>query len=265
MSIIEETATDIDALESLREQIAEDPAETGAVLTVNLNAAILGFGAVLPHASKDPIVPIITGVQIDATRITATDRFSIGTYDFAHKRATEGRFSAEQLSGASEAFMVPRELVEWIVKLNPRTLRIKTMPEAYVLRISAVKDAAVLDGYGEPRIVATRAEIIWAGDNATNLQHEGTRAERSQEFDPLQGDFPPVMRLVEGFKPADSAMPVSLNATMLERFTGWAKRVGKNSALTFELSEGNGSGKPGPVRVSLEAFTGLLQPNLLTR
>lgn len=205
------------------------PVELVHTLTFSYDDAFAGIASVLPHASKDAMSPIICAVRITPDAFTTTDRYAIGQY-------THGA----PIHPDTDAVVLPRTAAEWLGKQTPKMLN---------------RDARYLANAGAVTITAESITITADGD--TLAMHT---------FPVLGGNFPPVDRLLNDWKPATDAQPVALKPEFVARFgVSASKLIDKSAAYTLEFGHTD-SGKPGPVRFTIgDKFAGLLQPNLILR
>jgi hypothetical protein len=206
-------------------------------ITIPLEEAIEGFTAVLPHASKDDVTPIITYVAIvqgldEPASLVATDRYTVGVFELS---------AVADTGEGDEQFLVRREVAEWVTKINPKSLRYPTSLQ-YSVRIT-----------NDRHLDWTRVEILDDG-----------QVERSQVFDlPQPGNYPPVLRLLPQTTEPHVVGFVSLKPEFLERPLVYAKKYHKNEAVKFFVTETTNPNKPGPVFFKIGQLSGLIQPNLL--
>lgn len=213
--------------------------------------AIEACAAVLPHCSKDEVTPVITAACITGDTITGTDRFSVGQFKLSTK-LKDGSILLPHAAVAMIARLVTKHLVDYSTYApgwaDPK--------DGYQVVITAPEPTTA------PGTKYTDEEVAERASALVTVQIVGRRGvEQQRQFRAVLGNFPVVGRLLEGFKPATEAQPVKLDPSFLEKFTGYAKKFHRGAPLRFTLSPTN-SGKPGPVRIDIGRFTGLLQPNL---
>ena len=212
------------------------------VHTYPLADAVTAASAVLPHVSKDDVTPVITTALVSCDAWVATDRFTVGRY--AITRPHEGPLA--DIAENPNRIMVPREAVEWVAKIALKKLR--QWPAAgYALTIS--QDMEELEG-GHLREGDVTVSIVLGG-----------KVERSQSFEPVRGNFPPVERIIENWKPATDVAVQSLGPVQLEKITAFAKRAYPEMPVLMEPGHSE-SDKPGPMRVTIGSLVALLQPNM---
>lgn len=217
--------------------IADAPTTTTVVIPLT-DETLAGLSAVMQHASKDDITPVICTVQVNAQTFVATDRYSVGEYTHDAAAAEPG-----------ESVTIPRSAAEWLTKQNQKSL-------GAVARTTAPLFAAI--------VTAESIIIRWASDDNVSGAIVAVHT-----FLEVKGNYPPVARLF----PAKDAEPkimttpvVSLGAVQLEKFTrGCKKMMGTHSPMTITFQPSENSNKPGPVLITFGAFRGLLQPNWLKR
>lgn len=221
-------------------------------LTMPIADAILASKALLNHASKDDVTPIITGAAIvehdDKQYLVATDRYSFGRFLLGERDSFEG----------DPGQMIPREALVWISKIVPKSLR----------RAWTVDYPIAEGGYG---IRLTWTPLEGSGADAMEVEvaiiqghadPEKIKAERSQTFDVTRGNYPPVARLwrdpeedvLPGSEVALTAMSLSKIAADVTLFEG----KGGQTTLCFHFPAEK---KPGPVQYTLGRWTAAVQPN----
>lgn len=227
------------------------PTATKIALAFPLADAITAANAVLPHASKNDLTPILESAKITAEYWVASDRYSIGKYDIDAIETDTNADSSTATSGHPEEILIPREAVEWVAKIVASKLRhaSKSIPtdNPYSLEISETESE-----HGQREILVS---ILFRGN-----------VERSQAFDAVSGNYPNVERILNDWKPAENLNMFHISPDHLEKITGYVKRHFKGEHITLEIgSAGTGSDKPGPVRIKHGKLTALVQPVYLTR
>jgi hypothetical protein len=215
-------------------------------ITIPFTQATKAFGSVLPHASKDPVTPIITYVGVTPipdeegkSYVVATDRYSVGRYTI--------NAVVDQPDDAP-MFAVTRPVAEYISKLTPAGLRYgKTVLSPYGIRITKFAESSSI-----------LVEVLY-DDNV----------EKSQAFDTtIAANFPPVLRLFPDLddEKARGVDAVALSTSILTKAIASHKFAAddKNDAITFHLFH-SPNGKPAPVYAKVGMCEMLLQPNLLLR
>ena len=221
------------------------------VLEVPLSVAQPAAAAMLVGASKDYVRPILTGALWSNGRMIATDRYKVASYAMPTKK--ENHDYARLVLGAD--FLIPRAALEWVTKVVASKLR---------------------HAKGNPAVVAgctVRYEEQSAVDNgrgslvASIIDYVGT-VERSQAFDNLTGNFPPVGRILDEVLNAEPASDPGMQAfspkfmgeimAYLTKFSGQATEPFK-----LTLGESDKYGKAGPCLIQGAGAAFILQPNLL--
>jgi hypothetical protein len=206
-------------------------APAAPALTFPYALALQGIGAVLPHASKDMVTPIIASVRVERDVFLATDRYAVGR--FRHNVTI-----AEDV----EPVTLPRTAAEWLLKQTARALN---------------HDAKMLERDAQVIITATSITITYFGDVLA-----------VHVFGALIGNYPPVGRLVDGWEPSEDAYGLLLNAYFLARFEKSCKALAPKDppVIGVELGKTSQYSKTAPIRIRIgENFDGLLQPNLPTQ
>lgn len=212
---------------------------TDVVITVPLADAIEAFTAVLPHASKDDVTPVLTCVQLSVQddgkiAFVATDRYTVGRF------RTEGEGEPET------KILLPREAAEWVAKITVKSLRYAADAPYRVTVTEHDKD-----------------EITVAISSPTT-----SRIERSQSFKhPGTLNFPPVDRLFPAgdflIGPATALAPAHL-----VKLTTYAAKYHRTQPIKFfgtlnpESTEYRGE-MLAPLLARIGKLDALIQPNLL--
>lgn len=210
--------------------------ELAHVLTFPYADAFAGIAAVLPHASKDAVTPIIQAVHVGPDAFTTTDRYAVGQY-------THGAL----IHPDTDPVIVPREAAEWLTKQTAKALGLDRYTSTDTLTVTITADTITIrDGDG----VALASRL----------------------FKAMEGNYPPVGRLLADWRPAVDAAPLHLNGDFLARFAVSANKLGNSKrdplALRVEFGKPSDSryATTAPVRVTIgDRFAGLLQPVLPTR
>lgn len=207
-----------------------------------LEKAKEGFSSVLSHISTDDVTPVITCANFDGNTIVGTDRYTVARFTFN--------------ADAGEPVMLPRPLVAWVARMNLRNL-LDIGAHLYTLTIEALPSAsAAWAAEGAPQV----AKPIRAA-----ISSEQYGEERVMLFEHYRGNFPPVSRLFDDFKPAVEAYPVSLAPRMIERVTRFADQYHRERPVTWELAASNHAKKHPPIRATIGDFAALIQPNLILK
>jgi len=232
---------------------------TTATFTLPVDKAITVFSAVLPHAlDSDRASTVMHSIRVDRNdggrpTVVGTDRFSIGRWTLP--ALLDGGDGAEAFTG--EPFTLHRDAALWIKALKPSALRQKhrvgkTFTDGgYSLRIDA--DA-------ERHEALVQVGFMDDGEWQT---------EKSQAFDLIAGNFPPVARLFPKDENAyGEAGQFALSAGSFKKMLASAAAIEKDAALTIRHTSTQNPAKPGPVHVTVsggDGFDMLVQPNLLLR
>ena len=221
-----------------------------ATLALSYSSEMLGgLYAVLQHASKDAVTPVITGVLISASTFLATDRYTIGQWE--HEPAGA--------DSTAESIIVPRSAVEWLLKQTLKALDQARLPE-FSSGVGSLSTLIV-------EITETHVSVLW---------RDGRQELAVMRYTPIKGNFPPVDRLIVTAldNAAVDAVPTGLSGSRLVRFANGAKKVCRKDedvlrmtgTKTDKPADSDKPAKPGPVLIQFgEHFTGLIQPNLLLR
>lgn len=230
-------------------------------------SAIEACASVLPHISNDDVTPVITCASISGDKITATDRYTVAQHSLA-------------VGLAEGSILLPRAAVAWIARIVTKNLLEHPVAGGYTVTITAPDPdiyAGLKSDMDQPGQTAAdlsdgviqRSEALDRFNQAmvsVTVECEARGVESMRAFRPVAGTHPPVARLFDEFKPlteGDAAI-VHLGPSQLEKFTTWARKWHRERPLKFELSKSEGN-KPGPVRVTIDNFRGLIQPNIPLR
>lgn len=203
-------------------------------LTYNLAEAITAAKATAPHTSKDDVAPIIMGVKLTEHAWYATDRYTIAQWMISSEEQNE------------QHIVIPNNAVEWISKINVKQLRHPHVGDNILNYFLAVTQHTGKHGHN----YEVNVKIMF-----------GNSVERSQAFDGINGNYPPIERLIDTWKPATTACDVRLNPIHLEKITSFAKRHNKDEPILIEFGE-EAHGKPSPTKVTFDRLTALIQPIL---
>ena len=224
-----------------------------------LHDAIAAASATLPHTSKDDVTPIITAVRVGRDRWVATDRYTVGVWEVSRPEEHDVHSLTEEErteDHAAATILIPRDAAEWIAKIVASKLRFSRSRSTlldYELRVS--QEVTTTHGAWDHTTTGDVVlEIVWGG-----------KVERSQAFEDVVGNFPPVLRLVNDWKPAESVTQISIDPAHLEKVTAFARRQKKFAPIKIELGLGLSPEKPGPMRITFGQLTALVQPNLNLR
>jgi hypothetical protein len=188
-----------------------------------------GLYAVVQHASKDDVIPVICTVRVTPRTFTATDRYSVG--EWTHTSTGDDE---------AGAILLPRVAAEWLTKQTAKLIGAAGFPVG-ALFIHFMEESV---------------EIRWSEDASGDIV-------AVTRFTAIEGNFPPVARLFSMGDAVNNDVPlyVGLSPAFLEKFTRGAKKVGyRDEPMRIQLTKGGD--KPGPVLITFgQHFRGLLQPN----
>lgn len=221
--------------------------EQRPVLEIPLSTAIQSAAAMLTSASKDDITPILTAAHFDGADMIATDRYKVARFPMPTKPATEDR---RVTLGA--AFLIPRAALEWVAKVTTKSLRAPHMVDTYTIRYEATPDAK--GRAGVPGTVAVSV-VDYAG-----------KTERSQAFDGITGNFPPVARLFPGEDAQPAAITQAFNPAYMIEILNYCKKFSDRGAPFKMAFYGDGDQrKMNPALIEGAGASFLIQPNLILR
>ena len=230
---------------------------SNATVTYRFEELVNAVNAVLPHASKDEVTPVITGIRFDAEgALAATDRYTVGAYKPEHVLV-----EADD-AATFDGFTLDRAGCVWLSKL-----RVAMLSDKYLASFSVIR-ARVEDGTVTLSVHGTGFD-----PNGTHTFGEpSTVPEMTASFSTISGNYPPVVRLFPDAEKLASReamnVPVSLKTAFLIRIDKAVKAVGErdNGVARFQFMSTDNPNKPGPVFVTVgESFRALIQPNLLLR
>ena len=211
-----------------------------SVFEMPLAVALESFGTVGLFASKDDVTPVLMAAHVSAGKILATDRYAVG------------RYRSELVEGEGDGFLLPSSAIAWIAGIKRNSLRHG--------RKNGPSDR---DGYASDPY---RVRVEWDGaDVAVSLLHESRAhvAERSQTFDSVEGNFPPVERLFPDVGSTGGEIAGHFQAWQMERLARAAKFFDKRANIRLEAIAAEGAGKLTPMYFSVHGtpFDGLIQPS----
>lgn len=217
---------------------------TLTTITMPFTEAVNAFNALLPHAPKDDVNPVINGAHWAADNtLLATDRYTVGRY-----RPEHAEYSGDEFQGAT----LPYDAVKWVAAMRPAKLSMGAREAIrYVVRFTFDSDRQHV-----------RVDVGWSDVFQV--------AEMSARFELVPGNYPPVARLF----PDESTQfgvngPLNLKAEFLARIgtaVKWLDDRTLNGCARFQFILTDNERKPGPVYVQVgDRFDALVQPNLLLR
>lgn len=227
-------------------------------LTMPLADAILSAKALLNHASKDDITPVICTaavLELDGKHyLVATDRYSFGRFRLD---------ILDILDGDPVGGMIPRAALEWVSKITVKGLR-----NEYAAGLAPDNG-----GYSIRYQWTDIPDVPRGTDVEVAIIRDG-KSERSQTFDGLEGNFPPVAKLWKD----DTSEEAGQQQIILNHaaFTKIAADIalfhgkGHNGSARLNLTASTNPNRPGPVQYTLgqgagERWTAAIQPNLELR
>jgi len=231
---------------------------SNATVTYRFEELVGAVNAVLPHASKDDVTPVITGIRFDAEgALAATDRYTVGAYKPEHVLV-----DADD-AATFDGFTLDRAGCVWLSKLRVAMLSGgKFLAPYYVIRLQ------VEDGLVTASVHPGGFDSADGGKFTTPL----SPAEQTASFSTISGNYPPVVRLFPDAEKLASReamnMPVSLKTEFLVRIDKATKALGErgNGVARFQFMSTDNPNKPGPAYVTVgDRFRALIQPNLMLR
>ena len=179
-----------------------------------LSEAVQAAKALLPHMSKDDLLNLITHIHVrDGYVWEATDRYSLGAVTL-----TPAPEPFNEATDDTADLLLPRAAVEYLAKLNVKTLRfgknVVWAEENYRVEFTASTVG--------PRSVTVRL-FVQTGTSPEDVPLEDS----SRTFDTIEGDYPPIHKLLfDAKKHANSADPMCYAPDKLERLSASAKAFG---------------------------------------
>ncbi|MFC4225429.1 hypothetical protein [Lysinibacter cavernae] len=153
-----------------------------------------------------------------------------------------------------EGVILPAEAVNWISKIDAKSVRRPHQFDKYTLEITGGLDNTHLQSdenwfEGSEEISVS----IFSPDGAVD---------RTQTFDSISGVFPPVIRFLNDWAPLEDVRSASFLASPkhFELVTRYASSLGASENVSFEMGKNSPSGKSGPVRVTVGSLVALIQP-----
>lgn len=222
------------------------------VLEIPLSVAIQSAAAMLTSASKDSVTPVLTVAHFDGAELWATDRYKVARFPLPTKPAKDD----DRLTLGSE-FLIPRAALEWVAKITPKSLRFKTP-------LATMTDSGYTIRYEHERPESQPVNRDNPGTVTASVVDMNGRTERSQAFDGVTGNFPPVARLF----PAEDAQPAAMTqafspAYMIE-ILSYVKKYDQGTPFKMTLY-GDGTSRVSPALIEGAGASFLLQPNLILR
>lgn len=209
-------------------------------VTMPLGIGIQSAAAMLTSASKDDVTPVLVSAYFTGTELQATDRYKIARFPMPTE--TEDANDASLILGSP--FLIPRDALVWASKVILKSLRFGTSRGKsegnYSLKYERTGDDHQ-PGTVTVSVVDPRGEV-----------------ERSQAFDGVIGNFPPVEKLFPTeFAPVDE--PVGFNPDFMAVLMGYFSKYGGKEPFTLQLQ-----GDRRPAMMAGAGATFVLMPNRLS-
>lgn len=195
-----------------------------STLTLRISDAVASAKITLAAALDDKITPVLTCASWEQE---AQVLVSTDRYSAVTYHLPESKYEHDD-----EGMHIPRELLLWVSKQK----------QDYDRHIR----------YSMQERTVT-AELI----NSQNVVFGTSVSPR------VEGNFPPIYRLVRDFKPSDLDQPLALSPELLKRLLTPIVPLTKKEPVRFEFSANEYSRKPGPVLMSWGPVKILVQPNYL--
>lgn len=263
--------------------------ETPTTLAIDmpLHRAKRAAQAILPHVGTDDVTPVLTAAQFTNGHLVGTDRYSVGRIRLSSDEARPDRSLvglAVKYGGISEEryadqvkawednhevryyadgerteeapeFMVPRALITRMAGLSGALLPISGN---HALQPARVRVEVHEPAFREA-VSGEKKHIGW--DWADLVLFDGDRAVLRQSFLNVSGNYPPVGRLMDEWKPAEEPGALNFTPWNLAKITKFAGRY-EMVVLTAGKSAFSHT-KLAPTRLTIGSdFVALIQPNL---
>lgn len=196
---------------------------------------VAGFGAVLPHASKDAVTPVITGVRVTMRHLIATDRYSVGQYEHTTLEESIERHGESGPDEPDYAVTLPREIAEWLAKFKPAGLQTLTLTD-------------------------THAVISWENDPESVVE--------SRSFNSMAAlNYPLVARLIpEQSDESADIVPVYLGSDIFVKVGKSAQIIqrltkSRNAPVRMQFAPSESRYRHAPVLATIGRLVMLLQPS----
>jgi len=181
-----------------------------------LALATEAFAALAPFtADAKEASTILRGIRVSAGALYASDRKTVARYRSDLIKTYDG---------PPAEIVIPAEAIAWIVATKRAALRNLGARQARFIERS--------DHADDPYTLTVEQE----GIDLTVSIVIGNKPERSQVFDALTGNFPPVERLFPDVRVDNAPMP-HLSAPLLERLGKVAKQFGAETPVRLIPSE----------------------------
>lgn len=216
------------------------------ILEIPLSVAMQSAAAMLTSAAKDSeVTDVIKSARFDGAELFATDRYKVARFPMPTQPAAEDR---RLTLGA--AFLIPRAALEWVTKITTKSLRAPRMVDSYTIRYEQEDSSHAGDGG-----TLTASVVDYAG-----------KTERSQAFDNVTGNFPPVARLFPAEDAQPAAMTQAFSPEYMIEILNYCKKFSDRGAPFKMTTYGNeGTNKMQPALIEGAGASFLLQPNLILR
>jgi hypothetical protein len=194
-------------------------------LTIQIEDAIRAAKIVFAGTSADGVTPVLTCAVWDdeAKRLASSDRYCLVTYELP-----------SAIYEGDEEIMIPREILAWIGKLKHK------------------------DHFGASVRITMAARTVTA-----EVRYEEGDGVAFTTAGRIVGNFPPLMKLVEAWEPAEEAGVVGLGPELLKRLLTPIALLDKKRPIEFEQGKNSNPSKAGPVRITRGPVVLLVQPNTL--
>ena len=162
-----------------------------------LATALEAFAALEPYMSPEKdATPVLRSVRVREGVLVATDRYGVARYRSEHvEDALAKRTDVTVEPTPSKDVLLPAQAVSWIAKTARNSLRDAKQG------IPSTRNDHAGDWYGLRIDVEAReqGEFTVAEDVTVSVLNKGRmggKVERSQSFEPVAGNFPPIDKLM---------------------------------------------------------------------
>jgi hypothetical protein len=210
-----------------------DTATKLTTLTIPLETAVRGIGAVLPHVATDDFYKAIDHILVTPETFSATNRNTIGR--FQHRA---------DIDPGVASLLLPDNAAAWLTKTTARSLNVS--PAVFkTLEVTFINGAVRVHHAGLPDV------LVW-----------------EFPYPPVDPklSYPSLDTPFDTWKPATDAAPILFDPELVVLFGKSAKklnrRTGPAERMRFELGTREyGNASTAPMKVTIgDDFVGLIQP-----
>lgn len=208
-------------------------------ITLRLTDAKELARAIAPHASRDDVTPVLTGIAVGGEHGSfaySTDRYTVGRYDLTNVLMDDGV--------PDEEMWIPRAALSWVMTIG-KAWFLNPFTPGYIVHFETVhRDSKLGASY-------TSVTLEWRGEEVTEVH-----AMRTFPANGAKGNFPPVSRLFREFV-RGATDRTTLKGEHLDKFVGYSKYAREIMQVTLPEAPLR------PVLIEIgKRFKGLIQPHL---